>query len=133
MAYWLSFVIARSTPTGKRRLRFSRRLAERLAPSSAQPPRANDKANPARHLHRLARVLRPATEAGPVRYHPEIDAGTGEPKEPRTSRRSVLVRCDRKQAFAYVQAILQICADPEIAITKVDIAATWPRNEGRGR
>ena len=38
------------------------------------------------------------------------------------SSRALLIRCDGKQAFDYVKAILQICANPEIAIYKIEIA-----------
>jgi len=45
-----------------------------------------------------------------------------EPDNPTLSRTSVLVRCDGQQAFDYVKAILQICAQKEVAIYKIEIA-----------
>ena len=45
-----------------------------------------------------------------------------DPERPHLSTRSVLVRCDQDQAFDYVKAVLQICANPEIAIYKIEIA-----------
>ena len=40
------------------------------------------------------------------------------------SSRALLIRCDGSQAFDYVKAILQICANPEIAIYKIEIATS---------
>ncbi len=45
-----------------------------------------------------------------------------EPENPTLSRTSVLVRCDGEQAFDYVKAILQICAQQEVAIYRIEIA-----------
>lgn len=45
-----------------------------------------------------------------------------EPDNSQLSRTSVLVRCDGQQAFDYVKAILQICAQKEVAIYKLEIA-----------
>ena len=49
------------------------------------------------------------------KYKPDPDNNT-------LSRASVLVRCDGEQAFDYVKAILQICAQKEVAIYKIEIA-----------
>lgn len=43
-------------------------------------------------------------------------------EHPALSNRSLLIRCDGSQAFDYVKAILQICANPDIAIYKIEIA-----------
>ena len=45
-----------------------------------------------------------------------------EPDNEKLSSRSVLVRCDSAQAFDYVKGVLQVCASPEIAIYKIEIA-----------
>ena len=45
-----------------------------------------------------------------------------EKENPTLSSTSVLIRCDGKQAFDYVRAILQICARPEVAIYKIELA-----------
>ena len=45
-----------------------------------------------------------------------------DPEKPHLSNRSLLIRCDGNQAFDYVKAILQICANPNIAIYKIEIA-----------
>ena len=47
-----------------------------------------------------------------------------EPDNPALSSRSVLIRCDGEQAFDYVKAILQICAQPDVAIYKIEIATS---------
>ena len=46
-----------------------------MAPPGAQPPR-NDQTDPARHLHRLARMLRPrpVAEAEHLRHRVEVEA-----------------------------------------------------------
>ncbi len=54
-------------------------------------------------------------------------AGVNNPRyrdkeRPNLSNRSLLIRCDGSQAFDYVKAILQICANPKIAIYKIEIA-----------
>lgn len=45
-----------------------------------------------------------------------------EKDNPKLSSRSVLVRCDGAQAFDFVKGVLQVCASPEIAIYKIEIA-----------
>ena len=45
-------------------------------------------------------------------------------KNSRHSSRSLLVRCDGAQAFDYVKGVLQVCALPEVAIYKVEIATS---------
>lgn len=47
-----------------------------------------------------------------------------EKERPHLSKRSVLIRCDGSQAFDYVKAILQICANPQIAIYKIELATS---------
>ena len=42
--------------------------------------------------------------------------------ESQLSRRSVLIRCDAGQAFAYVKGIMQLCSTPEIAVWRVRLA-----------
>lgn len=61
----------------------------------------------------LAKTLR---DYGP-KYYPE-------PDNKQLSRYSVLIRCDGLQAFDYVKAILQICAQQEVAIYKIEIATS---------
>jgi biopolymer transport protein ExbD len=66
-------------------------------------------------------------------HFPEIDPKTGAPIEPRRGAKPVLIRCDAAQAFDWVAAVLQILSDPAVALTKVEIAASFPMNEGPGR
>ncbi|MFT7617641.1 MAG: biopolymer transport protein ExbD [Planctomycetota bacterium] len=47
-----------------------------------------------------------------------------DPENQNLSTRSILIRCDGAQAFDYVKAILQICANPEIAIYKIELATS---------
>ncbi len=47
-----------------------------------------------------------------------------DPENQNLSTRSLLIRCDGSQAFDYVKAILQICANPEIAIYKIELATS---------
>lgn len=66
-------------------------------------------------------------------HAPKLDPATGLPVVPREGRRTVVIRCDRRQAFAFVQAILQILSAPEVALRDVEIAAEFPRGDGDGR
>ncbi len=53
-----------------------------------------------------------------------------DPTKKGLSNRSLLIRCDGNQSFDYVKAILQICAQPDIAIYKVEIAtAEQPKDK----
>lgn len=49
-------------------------------------------------------------------------AARPDPKNPKVADVGVLIRCDGKQAFDLVKGILQICANPAVAIYKVEIA-----------
>ena len=55
-----------------------------------------------------------------------------EPDNPKLSSRSVLIRCDKLQAFDYVKAILQICAQPDVAIYKIEIATAEQAQDKNG-
>lgn len=55
-----------------------------------------------------------------------------EPGKEKLSSRSVLIRCDGKQSFDYVKSILQICAHPDVAIYKIEIATAEKAPEPKG-
>ncbi|MCB9831958.1 MAG: biopolymer transporter ExbD [Planctomycetes bacterium] len=54
-----------------------------------------------------------------------------DPENPRLSTRSVLVRCDCAQAFDYVKGVLQVCASPDIAIYKIEIATAEKQHDDK--
>ena len=56
-----------------------------------------------------------------------LNPASRDPKNPMLSSRAVLIRCEAGQAFDYVKAILQLCAQPKIAIYKIEIAAANDR------
>lgn len=45
-----------------------------------------------------------------------------DPENEKLCSRKLLIRCDGDQSFDYVKAILQICAMPDVAIYKIEIA-----------
>lgn len=47
-----------------------------------------------------------------------------EPDNEKLCSRKLLLRCDGNQAFDYVKAVLQICAMPDVAIYKIEIATS---------
>ncbi len=44
-------------------------------------------------------------------------------ERPNLSTRQVLIRCDPAQTFDYIKAILQMCAAPDVAIYKIELAS----------
>ena len=70
-----------------------------------------------------------AASCGPA-YKPDIKtAKNPDGKGPTVSRVPMLIRCDGAQAFDYVKLVLQICAQPDVAIYKIEIATAEKAGE----